>query len=269
MSDLTSAEKRKIEKLLGMQTGYVLDFSNRSFAEFMDEHAGVSVYAPGYDAGGTSKACRLRTFWAREPNHVVGRVLAAMVEYARENKLIRPDEAELAEECRRIAARLLQASAVDDLSALHARDAEPDFEVVAREVQDAINNNRPEAGLDRLHTYVVKFVRSLASARGIGVDRDKPLHSVFGEYVKALRAAGHIESQMTDRMLKASIGTLEAFNDVRNEQSLAHDNPILNFDESLLIFRHVASTIRFLRALEERLKKTAPPAAPPDDDIPF
>ena len=34
MSDLTFLEKRKFEQLLGMGTGYVLDFSNRSFAEF-------------------------------------------------------------------------------------------------------------------------------------------------------------------------------------------------------------------------------------------
>ena len=32
---------------------------------------------------------------------------------------------------------------------------------------------------------------------------------------------------MTMRILKSSISVLEAFNDVRNSQSLAHDNPVL------------------------------------------
>jgi hypothetical protein len=54
----------------------------------------------------------------------------------------------------------------------------------------------------------------------------------------------------TDRILKSSISVLEAFNDVRNEQSLAQDNPVLNYDESLLIFNHVANSIRFLKNLE-------------------
>jgi hypothetical protein len=59
---------------------------------------------------------------------------------------------------------------------------------------------------------------------------------------------------MTERILKSSISVMEAFNDVRNVQSLAHDNPILNYDESLLVFNHVSSSIRFITSLEESAK---------------
>ena len=100
--------------------------------------------------------------------------------------------------------------------------------------------------------------------------REKALHSLFGEYVKRLRDGGHLESEMTARILKSSISVFEAFNDVRNNQSLAHDNPILNYDESLLIFNHVASSVRFIKAVEERIKSSHQPDAPPmDDKIPF
>jgi abortive infection Abi-like protein len=81
--------------------------------------------------------------------------------------------------------------------------------------------------------------------------------------------------EMTLRILKTSISNLEAFNDVRNNQSLAHDNPLLNYDEALLIFNSVASSVRFLPGLEHRIvkeKKKAEAeaaAAKPDDDIPF
>jgi len=102
---------------------------------------------------------------------------------------------------------------------------------------------------------VIKYVRSLCAQHGITVTRDKALHSLFGEYVKFLRESHHIDSEMTYRILKSSISTLEAFNDVRNNQSLAHDNPVLNYDEALLIFNHVASSIRFLRSLEGRLPR--------------
>jgi Abortive infection C-terminus len=76
---------------------------------------------------------------------------------------------------------------------------------------------------------------------------------------------------MAERILRTSISTLQAFNDVRNNQSLAHDNPILGYDEALLIFNHVASSIRFLRSLEGRVQRRPPPAATDDldDDIPF
>ena len=57
---------------------------------------------------------------------------------------------------------------------------------------------------------------------------------------------------MTERILKSSISIMEAFNTVRNEQSHAHDNPVLSYDESLLVLSHVTSSIRFIQAIESR-----------------
>lgn len=59
---------------------------------------------------------------------------------------------------------------------------------------------------------------------------------------------------MTERILKSSISMLEAFNDVRNNKSLADDNPILNYEESLLIFNHVAASIRLIKSLETKIQ---------------
>ena len=126
-----------------------------------------------------------------------------------------------------------------------------------KQVREAIEKNQPEGGLDRLHTFVVKFVRTICQTRCIEVTRDKPLHSAFGEYVKRLREDGHLESTMSERILKSSISILEAFNEVRNARSLAHDNSILNSEESLLIFNNIAATIRFVKALESKFTTAA------------
>ena len=164
---------------------------------------------------------------------------------------------------------------VAELDSLTANSDDRDFEVVAEHVREAIEKNQPEGGLDRLHTFVNKFIRVTCEPHGITITRDKPLHSVFGEYVKALREGGHLESAMTERILKSSISVLEAFNDVRNNKSLAHDNPILNYEESLLIFNHVAASIRFIKALETKIKAQAKVAEqqaarfPWDESIPF
>lgn len=83
---------------------------------------------------------------------------------------------------------------VAELDALTAIADERDFEVVAEHVREAIEKYQPEGGLDRLHTLVNKFIRVTCEPRGITITRDKPLHSVFGEYVKALREDGHLES---------------------------------------------------------------------------
>ena len=130
---------------------------------------------------------------------------------------------------------------------------------------------RTSGALDRLHTFVIKFIRIACEPHGIEVNRDKALHSIFGEYVKALREGGHLESQMAERILKSSISVLESFNDVRNNKSLAHDNPILNYEESLLIFNHVAASIRFIKALELKIKAKAEALkkARWEDEVPF
>lgn len=271
MSDLTVLEKRKLERLFDMGSGYVLNFSNRTFEEFVLDSTSRAIYDAKYEYGTGSKANRLRGFWNEESNHVIGKLLGDLIEYGVSEELF--DDAGLVESCRRIVERLVQGSPVPELDALMPVVDARDFETVAKAVREAIEKNEPEAGLDRLHTFVIKFVRWLCEQRGgITVDRNKPLHSLFGEYVKQLKAGGHIESEMTVRILKASISNLEAFNDVRNYQSLAHDNPLLSYDEALLIFNHVAGTIRFLRGLENRLarRQPAPPPAPePIDDIPF
>jgi hypothetical protein len=114
--------------------------------------------------------------------------------------------------------------------------------------------NEPATALDRAHVFMMKLLRTVCTKHGIEVTRDKTMHSLMGEYVKRMRQAGHLESVMTERIFKTSISTFEAFNDVRNNQSLAHDNAILNHDEAVLIFAHVAASIRFINALENRIK---------------
>jgi len=255
MADLTGHERRKLEKLLGMGSGYVMNFSDRTFGDFFDEYR-VEIDAERYRAGGSSKANRMRMFWKLDENSVVGRVISGLIDYASEEQCFGDSNPVLIEDCRKIAQRLLRDQPVAELDALSATTDERDFEVVAEHIREAIEKNQPEGALDRLHTFVIKFVRIACNFHGIEVNRDKPLHSLFGEYVKALRKGGYLESAMTDRILKSSISVLDAFNDVRNNKSLAHDNPILNYEESLLIFNHVAASVRFLKAVEERVRAT-------------
>jgi hypothetical protein len=102
MSDLTTLEKKKLEQFLGMPSGYVLDFSNRSFAEVIKDSSGQDIYSLRYDYGSGSKANRLRRFWQLETNAVVAKLLSEMIEYAGE----RPGTPGLQEVCRLIVGRL-------------------------------------------------------------------------------------------------------------------------------------------------------------------
>jgi hypothetical protein len=269
VSDLTFIEKSKLEKLFGMTTGYVLSFSNRTFQEFIIDAARRDIYGGQYDYGSNSKANLLRRFWEVEPNHTVGKVLSDLIELAKECSISRDDES-LVNTCRRIAERLRQGAPVEELQAITEELTEKGFDVLIRPIRASIDDNEPEGALDRLHTLVTRFLRCLCESHAIPVTKEKPLHSLFGEYIKRMKASGAIETQMTERILKSSIANLEAFNSVRNDHSLAHDNPILNYEESLLIFNNVVSAIRFIQALERReATKDERREDADNDDVPF
>lgn len=248
MSNLTALEKRRLERAMGMSSGYVLNFSNRTFAEFFLDSVGLDIYDSKYDYSSGSKANRMRAFWDRESNYTVGKLLGDIFDNWDELSG-QFEQTPAPEDCLRIVCRLKESAPVPDLEAVRPISEERDFDALAKSVRESIDRNEPETGLDRLHTFLVKYFRVLCQKYGISTEREKPLHSLVGEYVKALKKEGLIESDMTERILKSSISVMEAFNKVRNEQSYAHDNQILNYNESLLIFSHVTSSIRFMEAL--------------------
>src|ERR1035438_1165679 len=106
MSNLSLAEKRKLEKFFDMKSGWVLNMSDRAFAELVAHSTGRNIFDPRYNHASGSKANRLRAFWTIEDNHVVGALLKELVDYACEG--VRTGA--LAEECRLIVARLVQSA---------------------------------------------------------------------------------------------------------------------------------------------------------------
>ncbi len=76
---VTSLELITIEKVLQMDSGYVLDFKNRSFSDFFMEHK-VLIYDDYFASHGDSKANRMRCFLQRVGPPRSGQVLAALLE---------------------------------------------------------------------------------------------------------------------------------------------------------------------------------------------
>jgi hypothetical protein len=79
MSTLTEVEKRYLEKILGMEGGYLLDYNDMTFGQFFNRH-GVDIHGTKYQTYGTSKAKKMRAFWEKEPDALVGKVLSEMLD---------------------------------------------------------------------------------------------------------------------------------------------------------------------------------------------
>ena len=274
MSDLSSIEKLKLEKLFEMGGGYVLGFSNRTFQEFILDNVRIDIYDSKYDYASGSKANRLRAFWNEESNYLVSKLISNLLEYWRTQKLlnfqgISQSEQDLFDECQKIAERLKQDSTVEHIQAIQPYSDDRDFSLLAKSIREGIQRNEPEAVLDRLHTYVVKYIRQLCDKHVINFKKNTSLHSLFGGYVKYLRQNNMIESEMTERILSSSISIMESFNKVRNDRSFAHDNPILNYHESVLIFNNITNSIKFIQSVEGNNTRSEQDDSDPCEDTPF
>ena len=79
MSSLTTADKRYLETVLDMASGYVQDFSDATFGEFFNRYD-VNIHGNKYQTYGTSKARKMRAFWEQESDDLVGRVLSELLD---------------------------------------------------------------------------------------------------------------------------------------------------------------------------------------------
>ncbi|MFA0088761.1 hypothetical protein AB4405_24065, partial [Vibrio sp. 10N.261.51.F12] len=85
MATLLRKDKARLEKYLQMDSGYVLDFSNRTFANFF-EGFNIDIEEEQYQYGSGSKANRMRGFWDISDDVTVGTVLLGLIEYYDEQR---------------------------------------------------------------------------------------------------------------------------------------------------------------------------------------
>jgi hypothetical protein len=83
MSSIRSIDLMFVDELVNFirGAGYVLDFSDVTFAQFFMTELDVDITAPTYAQGGTSKGKRLRTFLTRVDDATAVKTLNALWEY--------------------------------------------------------------------------------------------------------------------------------------------------------------------------------------------
>jgi hypothetical protein len=67
--------------------------------------------------------------------------------------------------------------------------------------------------------------------------------------VRALESEQQLR-EITRRIVKSSISVFDAFNDIRNNQSFAHDNDLVDQAEARFIFDGVSAFLRFVKSIE-------------------
>jgi len=251
MVALKHNEMRVIDDAFDMHSGYVLNFSDRTFSEFFDDEFRLNIYDQKYSFNGTSKAKHLRAFIKTEDEFTVARVLRKLWEHRESVPLY--DQRNNDDGVKRRFFELV--SKIEGSGSLARTDAierfKPDetLEELVAAIERDIGANKPVAALDRLHTYCMKKFAHLLDARHIGWEKAEPLHSRVGKYVKALGQERELRD-LTAQIVKNAIGVFDKFNSVRNNQSLAHDNELLDPAEARFIYDSITAFLRFVKSVE-------------------
>lgn len=127
MAKMDFIEKDCFERLFGLGSGYVLDFTNRSFQEFVFSIMQIDVYAK---YPGLSKAKILRSIISDYDNITVGKLLLELMRYMQAKDMITDDDKATFKKCAEIGNRLIGKTTTVKSSTQNATPTKPIKSVV-------------------------------------------------------------------------------------------------------------------------------------------
>jgi hypothetical protein len=159
-----------VDEVLGMTQGYVLDFSDKTFNDFVRRTFGIDVTAPTYTVGGTSKAKRMRAFLRALVPGAQAEVLRKFWAHRQRSSAAFPTlEPRVESAFFEMVAQLEGGNQPIDLGVVEKFNDDETLSELVDAIEREIQANSPHAALDRLHTYTMKKFAELLKADGIEV----------------------------------------------------------------------------------------------------
>jgi hypothetical protein len=242
---LTQGDVLKIvNRYIGVEGGYLGDFSYRTHAEFYPEYCGLDIDPSTHDgttrerfiqillnANATDQSKILRGIAER---FQIGSGPASRTQAAKDELL-------------RLAARLEATVVQFDRPAI-------DSVVVLRALDDAetlLQTSGPISAVDRMHTAVHGYLRTACDQAVIQYSADAStvaLWKLLRERHPQFQTLGP-RGQDVERVLNACASILDAMNPIRNRASVAHANAeLLDRDEALLMVNVARALVGYFGA---------------------
>lgn len=250
MPDIKWREMKVLNEALRMESGYVLDFSDSTMRTFFDNEFHIDIDDETYREDGNSKAKRLRCLLKKAPGPVAARVLRELWKFgAMEDRLGGRDKPDMEQRYFEVVSRLEGAEGgLARTDAIERFTTDETLDELVAAIERDIMANKPEVALDRLHTYCMKKFAHLLQQRGEEPRPKETLDARAGRYFNPLRRAG--VRPITDKIMQHAVQMLSMFNHTRNNESLAHDNELVDPAEARYIFDSIVSMLRFLKSHE-------------------
>jgi Abortive infection C-terminus len=244
MSGLTRQEVLKlVNDYIGVEGGYLGDFSYSSHAEFYPYFCGLDGINPN-EIDGTTRQRFIYILENASPLEQAKILRGTLAKFQpSSNYPNRTPEriAEIESWARRCEGIVVQGKILSTTS-----------DVVSQAINDAdvlIRENGATSGVDRIHTALHGYLIGICAQAGIPHEKDATLTSLFKllrKQHKDLQPTGP-RSQEISTILNAFASIVDAFNPVRNKASIAHPNPLLlDEDEALLVINTARTLLQYL-----------------------
>jgi Abortive infection C-terminus len=195
MASVKRSDMRLVDQVFGMESGYVLDFSNRTFSEFFEDEFGINIYEEKYQVRGGSKANVLRGFIDVEDGYLVGKVLRKLYDY-RTQTIVAADAARalpaaLEKQFFDLIGRIEVGVSPPVLSSLSGAAQVLNFDTVTRDLDRARASitTDPEDAVTAACSTVESVCRSILIELGLGLPEKKDIKGLFAAVRKPLGLA--------------------------------------------------------------------------------
>jgi hypothetical protein len=192
MPNVKRSDMRLIEEVFGMGSGYVLDFSNRTFSEFFEDEFAINIYQEKYQSRGSSKANHLRSFIDVEDGYAVGKVLRKLYDHRTRTLVARDPSTAHADAVQKqffeIIATIEAGFAPPVLGSLTDAAQVLNFDTVSRDLERALASTKtdPEDAVTAACSTVESVCRSILIELGLGLPEKKDIKGLFAAVRKPL-----------------------------------------------------------------------------------
>jgi|GEM_PF-838879 len=192
MVNIKHSEMRLIDEIFGMHGGYVLNFSNRTFAEFFEDEFGINIYDGKYETRGTSKANRLRSLIEQEDGWLVAKVLRQLSTYCdnlrTEGTAITRQEINDRERLLELIGRIEAGTTPPVLTALSGAAGMLDLDTVSLDLKRALESAHtdPEDAVTAACSTAESVCRSILVELGEPLPAKKDIKGLFNAVKKPL-----------------------------------------------------------------------------------
>lgn len=231
---------RLVNRYIGVNSGYLGDFSYRTHTEFYPEYCEIYDVEPdAFD--GTTRARFIEILLSRTP-HDQAKILRGVIAKFGGDDASSPERTAIRAEIQTWALELERGPSVSVPAPASTRT------VVLRALADSdtlLRTNGPLSAVDRIHTALHGHLLSLCDAEGIALPNDASITvalKALREQHPRLQASGARSAEVT-QVLYAMSNVLDKLNTIRNNASLAHPNETLLDDAEARLAINAGKTV--------------------------